>query len=256
MGYMMSSPIVRFIMTLFNVRLGFWLGNPGEAGSKQGELPTYRCNSPRESVKPILFEALGLTDEKHPYVYLSDGGHFENFGLYEMVRRRCRFIVVSDATTDPSYQLQDLARAIRLIRVDFNIPIEMEKMSFGNQPRPEHHYCAIGTIRYSSLNPAHKDGILIYLKPSLRGDEPCDVQSYHREQNDFPEESIADQWFSEKQFEAYRALGAHIIDKICNPLDDKLNDISLSQFEKKARTHAGSPAKPAEAPQETGFFLW
>src|SRR6266403_2438117 len=95
MGYH-SSPFVTFILTLLNVRLGAWLGNPGQAGDH-----TFQLGYPESSVRPIIDEALGLTNDRSPYVYLSDGGHFENLGLYEMVLRRCHFIVVSDAGSDP-----------------------------------------------------------------------------------------------------------------------------------------------------------
>ncbi|HEV7683517.1 MAG TPA: patatin-like phospholipase family protein [Pyrinomonadaceae bacterium] len=227
MGYMMTSPAIRFIMTLFNVRLGFWLGNPGKAGSNSTGLrkilPTFNRDSPRSSVRPIVAEALGMTNGKSPYVYLSDGGHFENLGLYEMVLRRCRFILVSDASTDPEYGFQSLAMAIRQIRVDLGVPIEMEKMSFGRTPNEANNYCAVGTIGYSCVdksgaqsNSTDLDGTLIYLKPSLTGAEPRDVLNYNSESGNFPEETVADQWFSEAQFESYRMLGSHMIDKICN----------------------------------------
>ncbi len=218
MGYMMTSPIVRFIMTLFNIRMGFWLGNPGPDGDA-----TYDLDSPRESVRPIVEEALGRTDDKNPYVYLSDGGHFENFGLYEMILRRCRFIVVSDASTDTGYEYESLALAIRQIRVDFGVPIDMGLMKFGNRPCADHNYCALGVIRYSCVDKprdsqepdANYDGVLVYLKPSLIGDEPRDVLNYHASSKTFPEETIADQWFSEPQFESYRELGSHMIATIC-----------------------------------------
>jgi hypothetical protein len=226
MGFMMTSPIVRILMTLFNIRMGFWLGNPGLAGNKPGRFrrSTYDRNCPRSSVRPIVAEALGRTDDKHPYVYLSDGGHFENFGLYEMILRRCRFIVVGDGSSDADYDFQSLALAIRQIRVDFGVPIDMEKMVFGNDP-PEvpSNYCAIGTIRYSCIDNTtgdptkdeDYDGVLIYLKPSLIGGEPRDVTNYHRVSSDFPQDTIADQWFSEAQFESYRMLGSHMIATIC-----------------------------------------
>ena len=41
-------------------------------------------------------EALGLTSDHNAYVYLSDGGHFENLRLYEMVTLRAKLIVVLD----------------------------------------------------------------------------------------------------------------------------------------------------------------
>src|SRR5215467_4313989 len=119
MGYH-SSPVLTFILTLFNARLGWWLGNPGKAGGS-----TYRQESPFWALRPLFAEALGQTDEDHPYVYASDGGHFENLGLYEMVRRRCRFIVVVDAGADPKCEYEDLSGAIRKIRSDMGISIDV-----------------------------------------------------------------------------------------------------------------------------------
>ena len=75
-----------------------------------------------------MAETFGLTNDENPYVYLSDGGHFENLGLYEMAMRRCRLIVVSDAGSDPAYAFQDLGNAIRKARIDLGISIEMGGM--------------------------------------------------------------------------------------------------------------------------------
>src|SRR5204863_1534292 len=102
MGYH-SSPLVTLIMTLFNARLGWWLGNPGRAGDR-----TFNQDGPGLALQPLLAEAFGLTDDNNSYVYLSDGGHFENLGLYEMVRRRCQVIVVSDAGCDKDFKFEDL----------------------------------------------------------------------------------------------------------------------------------------------------
>jgi hypothetical protein len=107
MGYH-SSPLVTFLMTLFNARLGWWLGNPGYAGRK-----TYKRSGPLFAARPMIAEALGLTNDKNKYVYLSDGGHFENLGLYEMVRRRCHTIFVVDASQDGDFKFEDLGGAVR-----------------------------------------------------------------------------------------------------------------------------------------------
>ncbi|HEX7190005.1 MAG TPA: hypothetical protein VF381_00400, partial [Thermoanaerobaculia bacterium] len=79
MGYNSSAPLA-FLLTLFNVRLGWWLGNPGPHGG--GHLATYTKDSPRIALRPLLAEMTGNTNDTFPYVYLSDGGHFENLGLY------------------------------------------------------------------------------------------------------------------------------------------------------------------------------
>ena len=215
MGYH-SSPFVTFILTLLNVRLGAWLGNPGQAGDH-----TFQLGYPKSSVRPIIDEALGLTNDKSPYVYLSDGGHFENLGLYEMVLRRCHFIVVSDAGEDPECSFADLGEAVRKIRLDFGIPIDFDQMSI--YPRSQidaakqhGHNCAIGRIRYSAVDGSTApDGIIIYIKPVCYGDEPRDIYEYFKRSETFPNESTADQFFSESQFESYRMLGAYTMEKLC-----------------------------------------
>ena len=215
MGYH-SSPFVTFILTLLNVRLGAWLGNPGQAGDH-----TFHLGYPESSVQPIVDEALGLTNDKSPYVYLSDGGHFENLGLYEMVLRRCHFIVVSDAGSDPECSFADLGESVRKIRVDFGIPIDFDQMNI--YPRSQidaakqrGHNCAIGRIRYSAVDGSTApDGIIVYIKPACYGDEPRDIYEYFKRSETFPHESTADQFFSESQFESYRMLGAHTMEKLC-----------------------------------------
>src|SRR5262249_38919031 len=144
MGYH-SSPVVTFLMTLFNARLGWWLGNPGRAGDS-----TYRLDGPFFALKPMIAEALGLTNDRAKYVYLSDGGHFENLGLYEMVLRRCHYIVVSDGSQDGKCHFQDLGGAIRKIRIDFGIPIEFHtgisifSRSDDQSQNDKGKYCTIG----------------------------------------------------------------------------------------------------------------
>jgi hypothetical protein len=260
MGFMMTSAVVRFLMALFNVRFGWWLGNPGPAGDRTniferiitGPLKLldidvkrpFQLGSPRLSVIPFLSEATGNIDDKSSYVYLSDGGHFENLGLYEMVLRRCRFIVVCDATTDPDYSFESLAMSIRQIRVDLGVPIELEEMAVGVPAQDlKKKYCAIGTIRYSCVDRQADvsnttdddfDGILIFIKPSLIGQEPRDVINYWQGRQTFPQEVITDQWFSEAQFESYRALGSRIIDAICG--NDR-NQVTLAAFAEKVRDH-------------------
>jgi hypothetical protein len=259
MGYY-SSPLVTFLMTLFNVRLGWWLGNPGKAGAD-----VYQVSNPKSSARPIIDEALGLTDDENPYVYLSDGGHFENLGLYEMVLRRCNTIVVSDASDDFDFKLDNLGNAIRKIRIDFGIPIEFETMFI--YPRAKGHggaFCAVGTIEYSRADKVRAgdgraetqapDGKLIYIKPVFYGNEPRDVYHYAQANELFPHESTADQWFSEEQFESYRSLGMYIVGRIVGDKKDpdSINapTITMEQFRKLAEDHDAhykTKAQSAEA---------
>jgi hypothetical protein len=216
-----SSPAITFIMTLFNVRLGAWLGNP----CTSGRYAPYKRSGPRFSAIQLLAEAFGWTDERHPYVSLSDGGHFEDLGLYEMVRRRCRYILVCDAGADPGYGFKDLGNAIRKIRIDFGIPIVFEdrvyilpKQSSGQAASDEARYCAVADILYGAVDDGGVNGTLIYIKPSIVQQPspatPFDVTNYARFSRDFPHETTADQWFTETQFESYRALGEDAVSAI------------------------------------------
>ena len=225
MGYH-SSPVVTFLLTLFNVRLGWWLGNPAIHGQRTSDL-----SCPTFSVGPMIQEALGLTDDKSHYVYLSDGGHFENLGLYEMVLRRSPFIVVSDAGCDPKCVFEDLGNAIRKIRIDLGVPITLKDPPPRIYPRQDEgkvsRYCAIGTIHYKEVDGLSAcNGVLAYLKPAIAPGQPMDVFNYSKGSEAFPHESTGDQFFSESQFESYRMLGCHVVDEIYRvggPLRQNLN---------------------------------
>jgi hypothetical protein len=212
MGYFSPSPFVTFVLTFFNARLGWWLGNPGVHGTD-----TFFRSHPQKALSPIIDEAFGLTDDTNPYVLLSDGGHFENLGLYEMVLRRCRHVVVVDGSADPKGSYDDLGGAVRKIRIDFGIPIDITHMGIipptKGQPGK---YCAVGTINYQAVDgPDAVNGKLLYIKPVVYQDQgPRDVLNYAKNSIDFPHESTADQWFSESQFESYRRLGLFAIEQI------------------------------------------
>ncbi len=212
MGYS-SSPLTALLLTLFNVRLGWWLGNPGVAGTD-----TYSRSEPRFSLRPLLSEALGLTDDLSPYAYLSDGGHFENMGLFEMVLRRCQFIVCTDAGADPEYQFADIGNAVRKIRIDLGIPIEFDSVPVHPPRTPDDdsgRYCYLGRISYSYVDgAAAPDGILVCFKPVLRGKEPQDVLNYAARNKAFPQEPTVDQFFGESQFESYRQLGEFAVETV------------------------------------------
>ena len=117
-----SSRITAFLMTLFNVRLGIWLPNPSKATPDE-----LRLARPRNSLMALIDEMLGETTDDSQAIYLSDGGHFENLGLYEMFRRRCSSILVVDAGADAACSLIDLGNAIRKAEIDFGIRVAMQE---------------------------------------------------------------------------------------------------------------------------------
>lgn len=230
MGYH-SSPIVTVLLTLFNARLGAWLGNP-----RDDKRFSHSC--PRNQFFPMaLTEAMGLTHERGGYVHLSDGGHFENLGLYELVRRGCRYILLCDGGCDQDYAFEDLGNAVRKIRIDLGIEIDFEGFRVGPQRKRSAdgsssdaepgNYVAIGTIHYEKRAQGAKEGKLLYIKPAIfeKREEPVDVWQYGRLNPAYPHERTTDQWFSESQFESYRALGEYIMrsvaEKACSQLQAK-----------------------------------
>ncbi|MBE7180595.1 MAG: hypothetical protein INR71_05175, partial [Terriglobus roseus] len=241
MGYH-SSPLVGLLMTIFNVRLGWWLPNPGYPGQHgytiQQQRRFLRRSGPVFSVSPLLEELFGLTDDTRSYVELSDGGHFENLGLYEMVMRRCRNIIVVDSGADATFTFEDLGNALRKIEIDLGIPIHFDQppsMRAGKKSMAhvKNRYCAVATIRYSCVDDdiyrdtspdgtvqqfskpdSTRDGTLLYIKACLNGAEPMDVTEYARSHSDFPHESTTNQFFNEAQFESHRSLGSHVIETI------------------------------------------
>lgn len=244
MGYYTTSPVLSLVLTFFNVRLGWWLGNPGTAGND-----TFHLRAPKSSVAPILDEALGLTDDENEYVYLTDGGHFENLGLYEMVLRRCHVIVVSDAAADGDYRFSDLGNAIRKVRIDLGIPIEFTAMPiFRFEPGETKRglYWAVGKIRYSCIDGAVDDGVLLYIKPAIYGEEPRDVLEYQKSHPTFPHQSTADQFFDEPQFESYRILGSHVIDQMFGSENNTLqiNEALSGAVAKLLDSRNGGPVDP------------
>jgi hypothetical protein len=247
MGYH-SSPALALILTFFNVRLGWWLGNPKDDRA-------YKLDNPTSSLRPLLSEALGMSDNKQPYIYLSDGGHFENLGFYEMVLRRCRYVVVSDGGQDQTFTFEDLGNAIRKIYIDFGIRVVIDNVRlYPRSPDREKKfdnpkYCATGRILYSAIdgNSPEEDGEFVYIKPVFYGSEPRDIYNYASGHDTFPHEpTMTDQFFSESQLESYRGLGEHAVNEILKEKKPQ-NVKSASDFIEAAKKYAEAPLAPVSA---------
>jgi hypothetical protein len=190
-----------------------------------------------------------MTDDRSPNVYLSDGGHFENLGIYEMVLRRCRLIVASDASADPEYVFENLANAVRKIRIDFGIPIEFDSLRIFRKKEDtdtDGCYCAIGRIGYSAVDSTQRDGVLVYFKPAVYGKESYDILHYKAKNPAFPQETTSDQFFGESQFESYRRLGEFAMEQACEGLRGGPNpdpDQWMTAFVRQASHHCGAESQ-------------
>lgn len=217
MGYN-TTPLVAVLLTMFNVRLAWWFPNPGH--KKWGK------DSPIFSLSYLIWEFLGLADETSNFVNVSDGGHFENLGIYELVRRRAKVIIACDAECDPDLAFGSLGNVIRICETDFGAKIEIDTSSIKKQAETglSHAHCAVGQITYSNGS----QGYLIYLKSSISGDEDVAVQQYLASHPDFPHQTTADQFFTEDQFESYRRLGHHIATVAFRDVADKPNMVAVA----------------------------
>jgi hypothetical protein len=214
-------------LALLNVRLGYWLANPRyvDASSK-----------PQHHSTPLYLwsEITGRLYENADAVYLTDGGHIENLGVYELLRRRCKVIIAVDAEADAPMNFSALMTLQRYARIDLGILIDLPwtpirtntlgwmNCNAGKPPSPapvasDGPHVAIGIIDYGG----GEKGYLVYIKSSLTGDENDYIRDYARRYNSFPHESTGDQFFSEEQFEVYRALGFHMTNEFLSG-DDKV----------------------------------
>ena len=258
------------IAGFFNVRLGLWW-NSGLKLSGRGRAVTKRSRLFERFLTrlfPVQSFLVGEFLSRFPGVarqwwYLSDGGHFENTGAYELIRRRLPLIVIVDAGADPDYTYDDLANLIRKARLDFGAEIEfldhealrtlrtaederymaslahfgsLEMLRRGpwdeepvpstradrqarqpvfgppDRPRRSLAHAALAWVRY--VDEPDRKSLIVYLKPTLVGDEPPDITSYHVAHPNFPQQTTADQFFDEAQWESYRKLGQFIAGRV------------------------------------------
>lgn len=212
-----------FLMAILNVRLNYWLPNPSFV-AKRGWLAGNTFN--RAGPICLLNELFGRLNAFSWNVDISDGGHFENLGVYELLSRNCRLIIAGDGECDPELKFEAVSELVRLAQIDMGIKIIMKGL---DEIRAGKQHYAIGTIHYSK----GRKGKLIYLKSSLLKDDALEaslptaeayitsedrdddrqydsnpyIAHYKAENPSFPHQTTGDQFFDEKQFECYRALG-------------------------------------------------
>ncbi len=217
MSFYQSGPLTA-LLTIFNARLGYWIEKPKPIG--------WTAASPKFG-NLILSELFGRTDEHGEFVHISDGGHFENMGVYELIRRRCRYIVALDAGSDVDASDENLANLIRLCRIDFGVRLKINTapLEVAGPDRLTRAHVAIGEIHYEDVDRGEIPGVFVFVKISLTGDEPPDLQKYAKEEPLFPYEATdLRQAFDEQQFECYRCLGDHIAREVFGDSVDQIRD--------------------------------
>lgn len=215
-SWRIALPVLMFL------RLSYWLPNPRFAVKAR--------KWHRPGAFHLLRESVGRFDENHNYVNISDGGHIENLGIYELLRRRCKFILCIDGEQDPMQTCAGLVKACRFASIDMgvNIDIDLSELKPGADGFCQSH-SAIGTIHYGRRDSGTEEvGYLLYLKLSMTGNEQDYIREYRMRQPSFPHQSTMNQFFDEDQFEAYRALGNHVADDLFQ--DELVGKLDTEKF--------------------------
>lgn len=210
-----------------NVRLGYWWASGAQADSTSSLIRSlFRTQA------YLVEEFVGrFAGSEYRHWYLSDGGHSENTGAYELIRRQLPLIVLLDNGADRGYEFEDFGNLVRRVRIDFGAEItpvsntEWEKLGINSKvasaaglsslrrKRPGDMGVALADSAIALFRVTHKAGaesLLILAKPTLVGDEPDDIINYAVTHEAFPQEPTSDQFFDEAQWESYRNLGQHI----------------------------------------------
>jgi hypothetical protein len=258
-----SNPFIGFLMTIFNLRLGQWLPNPEPKWAPRWA-PARLAPLAHQLLWDWLLDWLldRLLDwrrsDERSWHFITDGGHHDNLGVWPLLQRRCRLIIVSDASQDGRSQFADLLRVVRRARLEEGILIgspdahecsqfaeardevvpllsllfprramaegsaeDNRELAISDVPnvRGSRRHFFITRIQYPPApGETVNEGYLIYLKPTLTGDEPADLLGYAAHNADFPHNPTLDQLYDEDRFESYRQLGEHIGNQLCQEL--------------------------------------
>ncbi len=211
-------------LAILNVRPGYWLVNPRRLA--HGPTPSSIFASLFDQFY-FLQKLLGLMSESSNTIYVTDGGHIENLGIYELLRRRCQVIIAVDAEADPEMSFHSFVTLQRYASIDLDVLIDLpwdqirdatrpasKKIAKSGRlsPKAARHgpHCAVGKISY----PEGRKGTLLYVKSSITGDENDYIIDYKRRFPNYPHETTGDRLFSDEQFEVYRALGFHAVSEV------------------------------------------
>ena len=246
---------------LFNVRLGYWWNSGIKAEDRPGRYPPSIWRW-LKSIPGCLFKTQGtLLNEWRGYFagpsqklwYLSDGGHWENTALYELIRRRVPFMIAVDADEDPGYTFDDMGLLVRLARLDFGANINwidptdartqskatgwqaidlsggrdlpawirqyLNPEGLGNLYevlREGKFAAALARVDYDDYDGSDTPSWLVVLKACLAAppEVPLDVKCYAKGNDGFPNQSTVDQFFTDDQWESYRLLGETLVDRV------------------------------------------
>jgi len=259
-----TSPGFATLLFMTGVRLGYWIRSLAPPRCPQRNPPGWlRAWLVAQMPKPLAIVAESIARFPGPFGpvwYVSDGGHYDNTGIYALLKRKPRLIVAADCGADPKYLFADLESLVRKAKIDYDASIEFVEPQRVQEEAPNAFKCQLGTpesitpeagtrwlvlgrIRYADGS----HGALLLVKPRRLDRMPFDIVAYADRNPDFPQQTTGDQFFDEAQWEAYHQLGLTLGRRI----DRHALESALSIVDEKPFTSSSLAAAQAgsEAPE-------
>lgn len=241
MGRLTVRPL-RILLALLNVRLGVWIPSPArfeewdrrestrissDALRQETSVPLSETAARYPGAGPLtrlwraladgwrepgamylLSEAVGYMSPRSRFLYITDGGHWENLGLVELLRRRCSDIICFDATYDPSDRFESLAIAIALAETELGVRVEIDPRPLARRPTGDglmmaEHDVVVGRVIYPDQPP----GRLVYARATISEKTPPHLALLANSIRRFPDHPTGNQFFRERELEGFRSLG-------------------------------------------------
>jgi hypothetical protein len=263
------------LLAFAGVRLGFWWDRETRGAARGHAWYEHKRYAPVKSAA-LLRETFGrFRGNEKPDWFITDGGHFENTGAYALLAERARVIVLADCGADPDYHFGDIEDLVRKARIDLGVRIEFQRpkserppklAAFGSLSELASSECSacvgVARLHYDHGTPHETHGLLILVKPAICDGLPVDLQNFKGQNPQFPQQTTADQFFSEAQWESYFELGAFIGDKLdrgtIEQIDTRLDEwfepdlpVTAAKDKSKGAQAAdagdGAPQRPAGA---------
>lgn len=227
------------VLAVLNVRLGAWLPHPRWVGAMTTDpdapLPARRWDH-NPSWPWFTREVTRRYRGDAPYLYVTDGGHWENLGLVEALRRGCTTVVAISSAGDGELSHATLAEAVEIARSDLGVEIELDEVWRARLPvggkdqdilpsgrqyvldpggkatlgRVAPQGFAYGRLRFPRPDGSVVDGAILLIEATMVDGLPVDVHAYAESHPEFPNVSTGDQFLTNRDFESYRVLGREI----------------------------------------------
>lgn len=211
----LSIPQLRFLLGILNIRLGVWVPNPRWADRWTATRPDGLRRYERPRLHYLVKELFGLNDVNDKFLYVTDGGHFENLGLVELLRRGCTKIYCFDASGEQDDTFFTLGQAVAIARADLNVEIDIDPSPICEDDpddcKPEDRLNSTdhveGTFTYAKPDGSTGHGTLVYARTAVTKHAPYEVRAYRSRDSKFPHHPTLDQLFNDEKFESYWSLG-------------------------------------------------